>query len=81
MTKRYLKGNLLGKGGFAKCFRVTDMDTNEDWACKIVQKSSLTKQRHKAKVRFLSIYRDANDCEDTIRNILRCSVMFRDVES
>eukprot|EP00286_Rhodomonas_abbreviata_P002457 CAMPEP_0181344388 /NCGR_PEP_ID=MMETSP1101-20121128/32147_1 /TAXON_ID=46948 /ORGANISM="Rhodomonas abbreviata, Strain Caron Lab Isolate" /LENGTH=809 /DNA_ID=CAMNT_0023456189 /DNA_START=326 /DNA_END=2755 /DNA_ORIENTATION=- len=48
--KRYLKGPLLGKGGFAKCYRVTDMETKKDWACKIVQKSSLTKQRHKAKL-------------------------------
>lgn len=52
VTKRYLKGPLLGKGGFAKCFRLTDADTNEEWACKVVQKASLTKQRHKAKVRL-----------------------------
>lgn len=51
VTKRYLKGALLGKGGFAKCFKITDVDTNIDWACKVVQKSSLTKQRHKVKVR------------------------------
>jgi len=50
VTKRYLKGVLLGKGGFAKCFKITDVDTNTDWACKVVQKSSLTKQRHKVKV-------------------------------
>eukprot|EP00961_Rhodomonas_salina_P269153 3636911-Rhodomonas_salina.2 len=50
--KRYLKGPILGKGGFAKCYRVTDMETKKDWACKIVQKSSLTKQRHKTKVSF-----------------------------
>ena len=50
VTKRYLKGVLLGKGGFAKCYKVTDMDTNIDWACKVVQKASLTKQRHKVKV-------------------------------
>eukprot|EP00287_Rhodomonas_sp_CCMP768_P011874 CAMPEP_0196746476 /NCGR_PEP_ID=MMETSP1091-20130531/65936_1 /TAXON_ID=302021 /ORGANISM="Rhodomonas sp., Strain CCMP768" /LENGTH=93 /DNA_ID=CAMNT_0042093459 /DNA_START=49 /DNA_END=327 /DNA_ORIENTATION=+ len=40
--KRYLRGPVLGKGGFAKCYRVTDMETKKDWACKIVQKSSLT---------------------------------------
>lgn len=50
ITKRYLKGALLGKGGFAKCFKITDVDTNLEWACKVVQKISLTKQRHKVKV-------------------------------
>ncbi|KAJ1477820.1 kinase-like domain-containing protein [Baffinella frigidus] len=49
-TKRFLKGAILGKGGFAKCYRVTDMDTKEEWACKIIEKKSLTKQRHKTKL-------------------------------
>lgn len=49
-TRRYLKGQLLGKGGFAKCYKITDVETKKDWACKVVQKSSLTKQRHKVKV-------------------------------
>jgi serine/threonine protein kinase len=63
VTKRYLKGALLGKGGFAKCYRITDMDTNQDWACKVVQKSSLVKQRHKAKVElcFIIITRNKRD--------------------
>ena len=55
VTKRYLKGTLLGKGGFAKCYKITDVETNKDWACKVVQKSSLTKQRHKVKVRVPSV--------------------------
>jgi hypothetical protein len=50
-TKRYLKGALLGKGGFAKCYKIVDVETNKEWACKVVQKASLTKQRHKVKVR------------------------------
>jgi hypothetical protein len=49
-TKRFLKGVILGKGGFAKCYRVTDMESKEEWACKIIEKKSLTKQRHKTKV-------------------------------
>lgn len=36
-VKRYQKGCLLGKGGFAKCFKVTDLDTKVEWACKIIQ--------------------------------------------
>lgn len=50
VVKRYLKGPLLGKGGFAKCFQFTDLDTNKLWAGKVVAKSSLVKQRHKQKV-------------------------------
>ena len=49
-VKRYQRGELLGKGGFAKCFRVTDIDTKEDWACKIVSKKSLTEQCHVQKL-------------------------------
>ena len=55
IKKRYIRGILLGKGGFAKCYQVTDTDTNIDWACKVVQKSSLVKERHKLKVRILSV--------------------------
>ena len=35
VVKRYYKGELLGKGGFAKCFLFTDCETNERWACKV----------------------------------------------
>ena len=35
VVKRYFKGELLGKGGFAKCFLFTDCETNEKWACKV----------------------------------------------
>jgi putative IMPACT (imprinted ancient) family translation regulator len=35
VVKRYYKGELLGKGGFAKCFLFTDCETSEKWACKV----------------------------------------------
>ena len=35
VVKRYYKGELLGKGGFAKCFLFTDCESNERWACKV----------------------------------------------
>lgn len=50
IVKRYVRGPLLGKGGFAKCYQFTDADTGRIWAGKVVAKSSLVKQRHKAKV-------------------------------
>ena len=49
--KRYAKGRFLGKGGFAKCYELKDMDTGEILAGKIVAKSTLSKHRAKEKVR------------------------------
>ncbi|XP_005094273.1 serine/threonine-protein kinase PLK1 isoform X2 [Aplysia californica] len=48
--KRYLRGRFLGKGGFAKCYELTDMDTKAVWAGKIVPKSLLVKQHQKDKM-------------------------------
>ena len=53
--KRYAKGRFLGKGGFAKCYELKDMDTGEILAGKIVAKSTLTKHRAKEKVRVGSV--------------------------
>ena len=50
VVRRYLKGKLLGKGGFAKCFEVTNSETKKVSAAKIVLKSSLTKNRAKQKL-------------------------------
>lgn len=48
--KKYLKGRFLGKGGFAKCYELTDMDTKHVYAGKIVPKSVLIKQNQKDKM-------------------------------
>jgi polo-like kinase 1 len=47
--RKYIKGRLLGKGGFAKCYEATELDTpnRRVLAAKIVQKASLTKSRAK----------------------------------
>ena len=47
---RYLKGNFLGKGGFAKCYAVKNLETKETWAAKVMSKARLTKERMKAKL-------------------------------
>ena len=39
--KRYQKGRFLGKGGFAKCYEITDLDTKHVFAGKIVPKVQL----------------------------------------
>ncbi|XP_013406101.1 serine/threonine-protein kinase PLK1 isoform X2 [Lingula anatina] len=46
----YLRGKLLGKGGFAKCYELTDLKTNKVYAGKIISKSRLTKPHQKEKI-------------------------------
>lgn len=49
-VKRYARGKLLGKGGFAKCYETTNLETKRVQAAKIIQKSSLTKSRARQKL-------------------------------
>jgi len=47
---RYQKGKFLGKGGFAKCYELTEVGNNKRWAGKIVEKKTLIKYRAKEKL-------------------------------
>ena len=47
---RYAKGKLLGKGGFAKCYVGTSLQSRTNYAIKLVTKASLVKARAKQKV-------------------------------
>jgi len=47
---RYMKGKFLGKGGFARCYELTEMNTKEIFAGKIVSKQLLTKPHQKEKM-------------------------------
>ena len=49
-VKRYIKGKLLGKGGFAKCYELTNIETKKLSAGKVIPKANLTKARAKQKV-------------------------------
>jgi serine/threonine protein kinase len=75
-VNRYMKGALLGKGGFAQVFVSTSLPSKEKYALKIVAKSTLTKPRarqklqteinihqaliHENVVRFLHCFEDPN---------------------
>ena len=48
--RKYLKGRFLGKGGFARCFELTNLETKEMHAAKIFQKANLSRSRHKRKL-------------------------------
>jgi len=45
--KKYLRGKFLGKGGFAKCYEFTNLESKRVTAAKVIAKSSLTKSRAK----------------------------------
>jgi len=64
---KYLRGKLLGKGGFAKVYKVTSLDTNKEYAVKIVPKANLVKSRARQKLQTeIKIHRamkHANICE------------------
>ena len=47
---KYLKGRLLGKGGFAECYEFTCLDSKKVYASKIISKISLMKSRMKKKL-------------------------------
>lgn len=51
ITNKYRKGKFLGKGGFAKCYEVTELETQAIYAAKIISKASLTKPRAKQKLK------------------------------
>lgn len=49
-VRKYVKGKFLGKGGFAKCYEITNTENKRLSAAKIIQKSTLTKSRAKQKL-------------------------------
>ncbi|XP_074866735.1 LOW QUALITY PROTEIN: serine/threonine-protein kinase PLK1 [Carettochelys insculpta] len=58
-TRRsYMRGRFLGKGGFAKCYEITDLESQGVFAGKIVPKSLLAKPHQKEKMSMeISIHR------------------------
>ena len=77
VRRRYSKGVLLGKGGFAKCYQVTDVDTRQEWACKVVHKASLVKERHKLKLQAeIKIHKSLHH-----QHIVRFEDVFEDTEN
>ena len=76
-VKRYTRGRYLGKGGFAKVFAFTSLDSGREYAGKVIPKSSLIKEssrkklmneinihrtiRHSQVVRFERFFEDKNN--------------------
>ncbi|XP_042243081.1 serine/threonine-protein kinase PLK1-like [Homarus americanus] len=59
---KYQRGKFLGKGGFARCYELTDLKTRDIYAGKIVAKSLLVKPHQKEKMsQEISIHRSLRD--------------------
>jgi polo-like kinase 1 len=77
VIKKYLKGKFLGKGGFAKVYEMTNLETKKVQAAKIIMKSSLTKSRAKAKLMSeIKIHRSLHQ-----NNIIGFEHFFEDAEN
>lgn len=49
-VRKWQMGQVLGKGGFATCYEVRQVDSSTKVACKLVRKASLTEVRAKQKL-------------------------------
>jgi len=59
--KRYQRGAYLGKGGFAKCYALTSMDSKRTYAGKVIPKASLVKPSSRKKLlNEIKIHRSIN---------------------
>ncbi|KAK3089007.1 hypothetical protein FSP39_000092 [Pinctada imbricata] len=46
----YLRGRVLGKGGFARCYELLDLNTNKVYAGKIISKTRISKPHQRQKI-------------------------------
>lgn len=64
---RYLRGKMLGKGGFAKVYMCESLDTNRMYAVKVVPKANLVKtrarQKLQAEIKIHRILKHKHVCE------------------
>jgi polo-like kinase 1 len=76
-VRRYAKGKMLGKGGFAKCYEVTNLETKKILAAKIIPKNTLTKSRARQKlISEIKIHKSLNH-----QNVVKFEHVFEDHEN
>eukprot|EP00116_Pleurobrachia_bachei_P019272 sb/3479534/ len=75
--RAYKRGAFLGKGGFAKCYEVTDMESGEIFAAKVVSKTLLKKDHQREKMsQEIRIHRSLNH-----KNIVKFYSYFEDPDN
>jgi len=76
-VRRYAKGRLLGKGGFARVYELQNLHTKQKYAAKVIPKSTLTKPRTKQKLYSeIKIHRSLSH-----KNIVKFEQYFEDFEN
>ncbi len=73
----YVPGDLLGRGGFAKVYEVTDANM-KPYAAKIVDKTKLSKTKKAKLISEIEIHRKIAGTESTHSNIVRFLTCFED---
>ncbi|XP_004442063.1 PREDICTED: serine/threonine-protein kinase PLK3 [Ceratotherium simum simum] len=75
--RTYLKGRLLGKGGFARCYEATDTQTGNAYAVKVISQSRITKPHQREKIlNEIELHRGLQH-----RHIVRFSHHFEDADN
>uniref|UniRef100_A0A8C0JFI9 Serine/threonine-protein kinase PLK n=1 Tax=Chelonoidis abingdonii TaxID=106734 RepID=A0A8C0JFI9_CHEAB len=73
----YCKGRLLGKGGFARCYEMTDVNSNKTYAVKVIPHSRVAKPHQREKIiNEIELHRDLHH-----KHIVKFSHHFEDSEN
>eukprot|EP01035_Chromulina_nebulosa_P020569 gene20569-26675_t len=77
ITQQFMRGKLLGKGGFGRCYVGTVVSSKAIYALKIVPKSNLVKSKAKQKLQSeIKIHRDLRN-----QHIVRFDRHFEDIHN
>ncbi|XP_063818765.1 serine/threonine-protein kinase PLK2 [Pseudophryne corroboree] len=75
--RRYRRGKVLGKGGFAKCYEMTDLTNNKIYAAKIIPHSRVSKPHQREKIdKEIELHRTLNH-----RHVVQFYHYFEDKEN
>ncbi|XP_025890741.1 serine/threonine-protein kinase PLK3 isoform X1 [Nothoprocta perdicaria] len=75
--RSYCRGRLLGKGGFARCYEMTDLSSNKTYAVKVIPHSRVAKPHQREKItNEIELHRDLHH-----KHIVKFSHHFEDSES
>ncbi|OCT82673.1 serine/threonine-protein kinase PLK3 [Xenopus laevis] len=75
--KAYTKGRLMGKGGFARCYEMTEVSTNKTYAVKVIPHSRVAKPHQREKiVNEIDLHRELHH-----KHVVKFSHHFEDSEN
>ncbi|XP_048354773.1 serine/threonine-protein kinase PLK3 [Sphaerodactylus townsendi] len=75
--RTYSKGRLLGKGGFARCYEMTDLSSGRTYAVKVIPHSRVAKPHQREKIiNEIELHRDLHH-----KHIVKFSHHFEDSEN